>query len=167
MLRIENGIMVNIPNTMGVENVMSVLNNRCKKGNTHIIAYTNAKPLKKAKTENMDLIKITDINCMLGKPKKKQTETTETTENAVQREPIFTRLDNVLIQYNKSGEIAIMTQPNKHFKAKSYYVDKNSGRVYDKQYLKENGYISSSEPQRNDNETQFIAFKTNSIIYIK
>ena len=165
MLRIENGIMVNIPNTLGVENVMQVINNRCKKGNSHIVAYTNPKALKKARTENMDLVKITDINCMLGKPKKKTTETTNT-ENATHREPTFTRLDNVFIQYN-NGDVAIMTQPNKHFKAKSYYVDKNTGRVYDKQYLKDNGYISSSESARNENETIFMCFKANSIIYIK
>ena len=160
MLRIVNGIMVNIPNTLGVENVMQVLNNRSHKGNAHIIAFTEAKPKTKAKEENMDLIKITDLNCFLGIPRSKKPKSTTW-------EPNFTRIDNVLIQY-ANGDIAISTQANKRIKGKSYYVDRNTGRVYDKQYLLDNEYIYKQSPRQiEEGEPLRATFKLDKIIYIK
>ena len=173
MLRIENGIMVNIPNTLGVENVIQVLSNRCKKGNSHIVAFTNVDTTKKAKNENMSIIKITDVNCVLGKPK--YNKTTNTTETTTTRKPSFERIEingikNLFIKYIKSQEIAISTQVNKakQFKGKSYYIDQNTGRVYDKHYLMENGYIyKQKDREQVEGEPIPVTFKLNNIIYIK
>lgn len=163
-LNVINDVVNELPQTLGIENVREHLNTR-KGGFMHVVAYTDAKPLKKARTENMDLVKITDAMCINGLPKR---EPTETTENVNRRPSYFTRINYSTIQYNNSGELAInphLSNNPKH-RAKSYYVDRNNGRVYDKQYLVENGYISNSN-YTNDNDIKFLSFKYENIIMIR
>ena len=165
-LTMNNGVVESIPTTLTTEQVMERLNAR-KGGFMHIVAYTDAKPLKKARTEGMDLVKITDCMCINGLPKMPKTEETEETTST--RPAYFTRINYALIQYNKSGEIAIqphMSNNPKH-KAVSYYIDRNSGIKYDKQYLIDNGYISSATSTYQPNQPKWLSFKLNNIIYIR
>lgn len=164
-LSVVNGV-VEIPNALSVEQVEERLNARSG-GLMHIVAFANAKPLKKAKSEGMDLIKIVDCMCINGLPKRKETEQTENVD--VRRQSYFTRVNYSTIQYNASGEKAItphLTNNPKH-RAKSYYIDRNSGRLYEKNYLIENGYISSSNSNYNENEIHWVQFKFENIIYIR
>ena len=164
-LEISNGV-AQLPQTMSVDSVRERLNAR-KGGFMHVVAYTDAKALKKARNENMDLVKITDAMCINGLPKRENENNNENdTEN--HRPRTFDRINYAMIQYIKSGEFAInphLSNNPKH-RAKSYYVDRNNGRVYDKQYLVENGYISSST-YTNDNDVKFVSFKLDKIIVLK
>lgn len=164
-LEISNGI-AQLPQTMSVDLVRERLNAR-KGGFMHVVAYTDAKALKKARNENMDLVKITDAMCINGLPKR-ETENNNENDNENHRPRTFDRINYAMIQYIKSGEFAInphLSNNPKH-RAKSYYVDRNNGRVYDKQYLVENGYISSST-YTNDNDVKFVSFKLDKIIVLK
>lgn len=164
-LQINNGVAV-LPNTIGTIAVIERLMAR-KGGFMHIVAYTNAKPLKKAKQENMDLVKITDCMCINGLPKTERETENANTETPTREKPYF-RIDYSKIQYRNSGEIALMPHlsNNPKHRAKSYYVDRNNGRVYDKQYLIDNGYISSAT-YNNDSDIKWVQFKTENIIMIK
>ena len=57
-LIVENN-QVAIPTTLRIERIDQIIRNK-KGGFMHIVAYTNAKQLKRANDENMNLIKITD-----------------------------------------------------------------------------------------------------------
>lgn len=165
-LEIQNGV-AQLPQTMSADLVRERLNAR-KGGFMHVVAYTDAKALKKARNENMNLVKITDVMCINGLPKREQTENDTDNETENRRPKTFDRINYAMIQYIKSGEFAInphLSNNPKH-RAKSYYVDSNSGRVYDKQWLVENGYISSST-YTNDNDVKFVSFKLDKIIIIK
>lgn len=165
-LAFRNGVVEALPTTLTPEMIMEYLNSRSG-GFMHIVAYTDAKALKKAKNEGMDLVKITDCMCINGLPKMPKTEETEPTEST--RPAYFTRINYALIRYNKSGEYAI--QPhlsnNPKHRAISYYVDRNSGIRYEKQYLIDNGYISSATSTYQENQPKWLSFKLNNIIYIR
>lgn len=160
-LVIRNGVAV-VPTTLSVEEVEQRLNAR-KGGFMHVVSFANAKPLKKAKTEGLDLVKIVDCMCINGLPKREQTENDNQTDN--HRQAYFTRVNYSTIQYNNGGKAITphLTDNPKH-RAKSYYIDKNTGRVYEKQYLIENGYISSATSNYNDNDIHWLQFKFENII---
>ncbi len=161
-LSVNNGVAV-VPTTLSVAQVEQRLRERSG-GLMHVVAYTNAKPLKKAKELGMDLVKIVDCMCINGLPKREP----NTQQNDNRREAYFTRLSYSTIQYLKSGEKAItphLSNNPKH-RAKSYYIDLNTGRLYDKSYLVENGYISSSTSNFNENEIHWLQFKFENIIAI-
>lgn len=163
-LEVRNGVAV-VPTTLSVEEVEQRLNAR-KGGFMHIVAFANAKPLKKAKIEGLDLVKIVDCMCINGLPKREQTEATENQD--VRRQAYFTRVNYSTIQYNANGSKAItphLSNNPKH-RAKSYYIDRNSGRVFEKQYLIENGYISNATSNYNDNDIHWVQFKFENIIVL-
>ena len=154
-LVVNNGI-ATIPTTVAQERVMETLHH--KKGFMHIVAYTNAKPLSRAREEDMDIVKITDCMCVCGKP-----SNVEHNENALHREN-YRRLDYNTIEL-ANGEKHITTQLTKNIKHKvaHYYIDLNSGRVYEEDYLVENRYISKPS----NNPSNIRRFKTHQIILIK
>lgn len=161
-LNVENGV-ATLPITMSVENVKERLLNK-RGGFTHVIAYTNAKPLKRAKDLGLDLVKITDIMVVMGKHKKEETE--EVKENT---RPIWFKhnqdakgRDFYLIENLNNGTEYFQAQTTKNKKhiAKTYYVDKNTNIVYEKDYLVENKFISSAK----SNGTDYIQFNLENII---
>ena len=166
-LTIKDGKVV-LPQVMSTEEVAARLAAR-KGGYMHIVAYTDPKALKKAKVEGMDLVKITDVMCINGLPKREKEEDAETGEEK-KRPEYFERLSYSTIQYNKDGSKAItphLTNNPKHI-GKSYYVDKNSKQVYEKQFLVDNGYISASAARpRDEEEVKWVNFKYDKIILIK
>ena len=111
-----------MPNVMSQIQVNAYLQ-RKKCGFMHIVAYTNAKPLKKAFDENMDLIKITDNMFIKG---------------------LTTTINN-----EEFCLVAKMTNNIKH-KAKHYYIDRNTNTLYEENYLVENRYIS--KPSRTESQ---------------
>lgn len=160
-----NGHAVQIPTTRNVEETIEYLQNRGG-GFLHIVAYTDAKALKKARLENMDLVKITDCMCINGLPKRE--EEVETTDNqAPTRARNYERINYALIRYeNGSYAITPHLSNNPKHRVATYYMDRNNGRVYDKQYLIENGYISSYTRPHTDG-IKWLQFKVENIIYIK
>jgi hypothetical protein len=165
-LTINNGKVV-LPNVMTAEEVAARLAARSG-GYMHIVAYTDAKALKKARVEGMDLVKITDVMCINGLPKREEAPSGNGEEK--KRPEYFSRLNYSTIQYYKDGSKAItphLTNNPKHI-GKSYYVDKNSKKVYEKQFLIENGYISTSAANtRDDEDIKWVSFKFDKIILIK
>lgn len=163
-LAMRNGHVVEIPTTKGVQNVLDYLQNRGG-GFLHIVAYTDAKALKKARLENMDLVKITDCMCINGLPKREPTEEANATQPT--RQPSYTRVNYSLVRYN-DGSYAVSTHlsNNPKHRAVTYYLDRNTGRVYEKQYLMENGYISSYQRPHTDG-IKWAYFKVENIIYIR
>ncbi len=124
-----------LPNVLPQIQVNAILQ-RKKCGFMHIVAYTNAKPLIRAIRENMDLIKITDSMYI------KSANTTIVNEDFT----LTTKITN-----------------NHNHKAKHYYIDRNTNRVYNEDYLVENRYISKP----NENGSQWRKFKSENIILIK
>ena len=172
-LRVENGV-ATLPNTMGVENVKERLLNK-RGGFKHVVAYTNAKPLKRARELGLDLVKITDIMVVMGKHKKE--------ENTAQNEAVngneVTNNNRVIwfesVSDNKGRNFYLsrhiengteyfrgQTTKNRKHVAKSYYVDRNSGLVFEKEYLIENRIISSAR----SNASDYIQFNLENIISI-
>ena len=113
----------------------------------------------------MDLIKITDCMCINGLPKQEKTNTTETTET---KPNWFTRQSYSTITHNTTEEkyLTPHLSNNPKHRAKSYYIDRNTGKIYDKDYLLENEYIPN-KTYDNTNDIKWVMFKFKDIIMIR
>ena len=120
-LIVENN-QVAIPTTLRIERIDQIIRNK-KGGFMHIVAYTNAKQLKRANDENMNLIKITDGMYVKRK-------------------------DDTII--NQDFTLTTKITNNYRHKAKHYYIDLNTNQLYDENYLVANRYIS--RPNNTDSQ---------------
>ena len=164
-LQINNGVAV-LPNKMEAQAVLAHMASRSG-GYTHIVAYTNAYAKAKAFKEGLDLVKITDCMCINGIAKSIKMKMREGGYNEPS-DTTYRRLDYSKKEHIEKGNIYLtphLSNNPKH-RAKSYYVDRNSGRVYDKQYLIENGYISDRKYD-DTQEVKWLMFNIENIIMIK